>query len=130
MTVGFASAAVALSAAATLSTATPISKQPIDAGHLFDQASVTTFSSKPAYRIVSLVRDSVKAVCRNFSRLWPDDVIANARGISSLLSAHPPFLGQPSQQLAQGAFLDPGGGRSVSDCHFLLSLPEKTGPSA
>src|SRR5215471_1340587 len=28
------------------------------------------------------------------------------------------------QQLAQRAFLDPGGGRSVSDCHFLLSLPE------
>src|SRR5215831_220688 len=43
--------------------------------------------------------------------------------------AHPPIPGQPFQQLAQRVFLDPGGGRSVSDCHFLLSLPEKTGPS-
>src|SRR5262249_38474491 len=54
------------------------------------------------------------------------------RGYFPLLSAHPPFLGQPFQQLAQGAFLDSGGGRSVSDCHFPLSLPErlKTGASA
>jgi hypothetical protein len=42
-----------------------------------------------------------------------------------------PFLAQTFQQLAQRALLDPGGGRNVSDCHFLLSLPQlKTVPSA
>jgi hypothetical protein len=43
-----------------------------------------------------------------------------------------PFLPQSFQQLAQRAFLNPGGGRSVSDCHFLLSLPDslKIAPSA
>src|SRR5262249_2126509 len=43
-----------------------------------------------------------------------------------------PFLAQTFQQLAQRAFLNPGGGRSVSDCHFLLSFPGslKIAPSA
>jgi hypothetical protein len=37
-----------------------------------------------------------------------------------------------SQQFAQRAFHDPGGGRNVSDYHFLLSLPEslEIAPSA
>jgi hypothetical protein len=39
---------------------------------------------------------------------------------------------EPPQQRAQRAFLDPGGGRSVSDGHFFLSLPDslKIAPSA
>src|SRR5262249_25302780 len=43
-----------------------------------------------------------------------------------------PFLAQTFQQLAQHAFLNPGGGRSVSNCHFLLSFPDtlKIAPSA
>jgi hypothetical protein len=43
-----------------------------------------------------------------------------------------PFVAQTFQQLAQRAFLNPGGSRSVSDCHFLLSFPDslKFAPSA
>ena len=33
-------------------------------------------------------------------------------------------VAQTFQQLAQRAFLNTGGGRSVSDCHFLLSFPD------
>jgi hypothetical protein len=68
-----------------------------------------------------------------------DEVILHSMVVRDLQRQSPlppahylPFLGHPLQQLAQRAFFDPGGGRNVSNCHFLLSLPEslKIEPSA
>src|SRR5262249_15865011 len=62
----------------------------------------------------------------------PGDRSSRSPEPSPLPAAHLSFFGQPVQQLAARAFFDPGGGRNVSDCHFLLSLPErlKIAPSA